>query len=222
MRKTHLAILLTSFAALLAVIPDASAFYHPQAGRWIQRDPEGYVDGMSLYEYVQSGPITKVDPLGLMFPWPTVFHLVGHVAAHFYEGAVKDVSGRGRAGLDAKLYCTMNGRLKGTVDIVDPKAEVHRLSYGETPTFKGVTDKLTDAAVDATNDIPNVKKTTASSRIYLRLSCTEEKCLRYEFRSRTSVQATMDDGTKFSGSEDFPLTDGTFDKGAGVSGTCCR
>ena len=65
MRGTRLLVLLTSIILLLVLVPDASAFYHPQAGRWIQRDPEGYVDGMSLYEYVQSGPLVFVDPKGL-------------------------------------------------------------------------------------------------------------------------------------------------------------
>jgi len=34
-------------------------------GRWVQRDPAGYVDGASLYEYVRSSPVKHVDPTGL-------------------------------------------------------------------------------------------------------------------------------------------------------------
>ena len=34
-------------------------------GRFLQRDPLGYVDGMSLYEYAGSEPLGAVDPLGL-------------------------------------------------------------------------------------------------------------------------------------------------------------
>jgi RHS repeat-associated protein len=37
--------------------------YYPNRG-WLQRDPLGYVDGMSLYEYVMSRPTAYVDPLG--------------------------------------------------------------------------------------------------------------------------------------------------------------
>jgi RHS repeat-associated protein len=33
-------------------------------GRWARRDPLGYVDGPSLYEYVRSAPLKRVDPLG--------------------------------------------------------------------------------------------------------------------------------------------------------------
>jgi RHS repeat-associated protein len=39
--------------------------YHPALGRWVQRDPLGYVDGLNLYDYVSSNPINAVDPLGL-------------------------------------------------------------------------------------------------------------------------------------------------------------
>ncbi|MCC5831338.1 MAG: RHS repeat-associated core domain-containing protein, partial [Phycisphaeraceae bacterium] len=39
--------------------------YHPMLGRWMQRDPLGYVDGGNLYEYVRSGPVRYVDPRGL-------------------------------------------------------------------------------------------------------------------------------------------------------------
>ena len=38
--------------------------YCPMHGRWLQRDPAGYVDGMSLYEYVKSRPSFLFDPTG--------------------------------------------------------------------------------------------------------------------------------------------------------------
>jgi RHS repeat-associated protein len=39
--------------------------YHAGQGRMMQRDPIGYVDGMSLYQYVRSNPISLTDPSGL-------------------------------------------------------------------------------------------------------------------------------------------------------------
>jgi len=39
--------------------------YHAILGRWIRRDPLGYVDGASLYQYVSSRPITGLDAMGL-------------------------------------------------------------------------------------------------------------------------------------------------------------
>ena len=39
-------------------------YYDPTTGRFIARDPAGYIDGMSLYEYVNSRPVILVDPHG--------------------------------------------------------------------------------------------------------------------------------------------------------------
>ncbi len=40
-------------------------WYDPQAGRWLTRDPAGYVDGMSLYLFVKGNPFSLRDPTGL-------------------------------------------------------------------------------------------------------------------------------------------------------------
>ena len=40
-------------------------WYDPGAGRWIQRDPAGYVDGLHLYLYVRGNPLAFIDPTGL-------------------------------------------------------------------------------------------------------------------------------------------------------------
>lgn len=39
--------------------------YSPELGRWLQRDPAGYVDGVNLLEYTSGVPTSSVDPLGL-------------------------------------------------------------------------------------------------------------------------------------------------------------
>jgi RHS repeat-associated protein len=39
-------------------------YLHSTLGRWLTRDPIGYVDGMGLYEYVRSTPLRFVDPWG--------------------------------------------------------------------------------------------------------------------------------------------------------------
>ena len=39
--------------------------YKSDLGRWVQRDPAGYVDGANLYEYAMSSPVMFVDPMGL-------------------------------------------------------------------------------------------------------------------------------------------------------------
>lgn len=42
--------------------------YSPVLGRWLQRDPLGYVDGVNLYEYLNGDPIKGSDPYGLLDP----------------------------------------------------------------------------------------------------------------------------------------------------------
>jgi RHS repeat-associated protein len=37
-------------------------------GRWLTRDPLGYVDGANLYEYVRSNPLIGIDPSGTALP----------------------------------------------------------------------------------------------------------------------------------------------------------
>ena len=46
-------------------VPLPTRVYDPSTGRFQQRDPAGYVDGPSAYEYTTSAPCTAVDPLGL-------------------------------------------------------------------------------------------------------------------------------------------------------------
>lgn len=41
-------------------------YYDCEAGRFLQRDPLGYVDGMNLYEFVRSTPLNLVDPFGFI------------------------------------------------------------------------------------------------------------------------------------------------------------
>ncbi|MBX3253667.1 MAG: RHS repeat protein [Chitinophagaceae bacterium] len=39
--------------------------YDPEHGRFMQRDPLGYVDGLGWYGYVENNPIKRIDPFGL-------------------------------------------------------------------------------------------------------------------------------------------------------------
>jgi len=50
--------------------PESGLYYYrarylsPGAGRFINRDPHGYSDGLNLYEYAGSNPVNFVDPMG--------------------------------------------------------------------------------------------------------------------------------------------------------------
>jgi uncharacterized protein RhaS with RHS repeats len=56
--------MLAGFAAIAILAGGAQATYHPTTGRFLERDPDGYVDGQNQYEYVRSNPETKTDPSG--------------------------------------------------------------------------------------------------------------------------------------------------------------
>ena len=62
-------VILVSLAIFLQHAPAAFArgrMYHPEQGRFMQRDPiEYHDDGMNLYQYVRSDPVNRVDPFGL-------------------------------------------------------------------------------------------------------------------------------------------------------------
>jgi hypothetical protein len=60
-------VLLIALVALAGVLPTAdraSAYYNPGLGRFMQRDPLGYVDGLSLYQYEQANTIRFLDAAG--------------------------------------------------------------------------------------------------------------------------------------------------------------
>lgn len=49
----------------LGLIYNRARMLPPKFGRFMQRDPIEYVDGMSVYQYQQSAPLFYVDPFGL-------------------------------------------------------------------------------------------------------------------------------------------------------------
>jgi len=64
-RCNHFAAVLAGLAAIALLAADASAMYHPTLGRFLQRDPIEYADGMNLTEYGGSAPAALADPDGL-------------------------------------------------------------------------------------------------------------------------------------------------------------
>lgn len=54
--------LMTGFDSMYAV---RYRHYEIGTGRWVERDPAGHVNGMSLFQYVGSQPLKYTDPFGL-------------------------------------------------------------------------------------------------------------------------------------------------------------
>lgn len=64
--SVSLLVFVAAGAVLLAAEPaHARRHYLPGQGRWLQRDPAEYVDGMNLYEYTVSNPTSATDSWGL-------------------------------------------------------------------------------------------------------------------------------------------------------------
>jgi len=62
--------------------------YHPYLGRWMQRDPIGHIDGMSLYEYCRTRPGAGTDPSGLLYRDDFVYGSGANrrVVVYYYAG----------------------------------------------------------------------------------------------------------------------------------------
>lgn len=52
--------------AATGLILSTHRYYDPSMGRWLTRDPSGYVGGINLYSYVRNDAITSIDPSGLI------------------------------------------------------------------------------------------------------------------------------------------------------------
>ncbi len=59
--------------------------YNPRIGRFMQRDPAGYVDGANLYEYVGSNAVTWLDPMGLSIFVHETTDSYGNTVWHVYQ-----------------------------------------------------------------------------------------------------------------------------------------
>ncbi|NBD34571.1 MAG: hypothetical protein GVY30_01065 [Chloroflexi bacterium] len=46
------------------LIYNRARMHNPRLRRWMQREPLGYLDGMSLYQYVRGNPLVYFDPTG--------------------------------------------------------------------------------------------------------------------------------------------------------------
>ena len=89
MRKITLVLLLTSISFILLTPRLTHAEYNPITGRFLQRDPIKYVDGMNLYEYVNSRPTYFVDSFGLTSVAPVILESELGAYGHYIAGEGK-------------------------------------------------------------------------------------------------------------------------------------
>jgi hypothetical protein len=75
-------------------------YYNAVTGRYINRDPGGYADGLNPYLYVHNNPINRIDPLGLWdWGWKALA-VIGNISSGIADavtfgavGAIQDHMG---------------------------------------------------------------------------------------------------------------------------------
>src|SRR3984885_1886421 len=61
-------------------------YYHPELGRWISQDPQGFEDGPNLYAYLHNCPLTDFDLYGL-FGFGSMWNNAQHFMWGMLEGS---------------------------------------------------------------------------------------------------------------------------------------
>mgnify|MGYP006290344901 CR=1 FL=1 len=121
--------------------------YHVRLGLWLTRDPEGYVDEMSLYAYVAVNPIGRCDPSGRL-SWddaeyayrqvkngvPNAFARPVDAVKGYYKGLGASVSSVGRNA------ASMGVELVGLG--LDTVSAAQALSDGGRPTGESIIPRL--------------------------------------------------------------------------------
>ncbi len=94
--------------------------YSPTIGRWLQRDPAGFMDGVNLYEYVASRPVASTDADGrkanvsvnsssCTISVTVNIGIYGEKASHGMAAQVKSAIEGKWNGHDTKQGCTGDG-----------------------------------------------------------------------------------------------------------------
>jgi RHS repeat-associated protein len=107
---------------------------HPSLGRFLQRDPLGYVDGMSLYEYVTGNAVGRVDPRGLSAADVAYTDVYGELQEKLLRMCPKDEDGKDSVPSVAGCTCTAKGcqaqALELTKAIIDALKENRQFFSG--------------------------------------------------------------------------------------------
>lgn len=164
----------------IGVMDDGDGIYHmtnrhydAMSGRFLQKDPSGFMDGHNLYTYVGNNPINLVDPLGLN--WKGSAFAIGNMTIGFTLYMVKAAAvisaptwgGVAICGIGAVMGATRiisvidnvenyqnpdYGFADGAADLIDPTSIMRN-------TTRTATDWWLDAPVNDT-DYGNMKSST--------------------------------------------------------------
>jgi RHS repeat-associated protein len=106
--------------------------YHPTLGRWVQRDPIGYHDGMRLYKGVSFKPLALKYPLALQESPERLSmgssddrnrHHAGRAGDHRRTTRVNQVGSRTRYAVEANLYSYVENRPTALLDSLGLQGE---------------------------------------------------------------------------------------------------
>lgn len=122
--RTKQLTLLAAGMAMLATTSAAWATHNPHLGRFMQRDPLGYPDGMNGYEYQASKPVASVDPNG---QWVQPDRIVSPGSL---IGYIEDEVKRGNAKTTLAVLELLAKKLSAGVTSVGTNQYVFTCEYG--------------------------------------------------------------------------------------------
>jgi len=94
-------------------------YYSPVLGRFLQRDPAGYQDGMSLYTFLISNPLYSLDPEGLNELQDQIRDQIGDLNETLLKKAAKGASGKKDIPVADDYIAVLGGTLTATEGTLD-------------------------------------------------------------------------------------------------------
>jgi RHS repeat-associated protein len=116
--------------------------YHATLGRWLQRDPAGYSDSASFYQYVVSAPVNARDPSGLRVVgsvecpggewYVTGTKTGGHLAAIGYSSTIVTLTCKQRKHVATEEWCHEGHTIarRKVWEVPTVKGRMHSLTAG--------------------------------------------------------------------------------------------
>ena len=145
-------------------------YYDAVKGRFLQRDPAGYVDGLNLYAYTNDRPTFSADPSGLTTIWTKIRFWYnasggnGGIGNPYYLGVGYPV---GRVDISQEIACTQDaGYSRGGMAIANTAGEYPRWEYGTVGTYSVTKKAITCGPDILDNSYPGVNVTIEANVSY--------------------------------------------------------